>query len=242
MVATCDPREKTARELAELMVGAGADPAGAGRRATPGPVALEVEGLSVASPNPFGTSLKEVGFQVRQGEILGIAGVAGNGQDELLGALSGEIALGAGNGADLPARRSARLGPAERRRLGLVSAPEERLGHAAAPDMSLTENAFLSGAVRRGPGPARVHRLGRGAGLRRARWWRSFDVRTPGIGVAARALSGGNLQKFVIGREILQAPDGDRGEPADLGGRCGGGGGDPAGAAGPRGGRARRWW
>jgi simple sugar transport system ATP-binding protein len=97
-------------------------------------------------------------------------------------------------------------GPEARRRLGLLCAPEERLGHAAAPDMSLTENAVLTGRTRRG-----LDRSGF-VGWGRARAFAEeiierFDVRTPGPGVAARALSGGNLQKYVIGREILQAPD-----------------------------------
>jgi ABC-type uncharacterized transport system ATPase subunit len=204
VVAACDPREKSARELAELMVGAVLTPPARVGRA-PGPVALEVRGLSVASPNPFGMSLKEVSLEVRQGEVLGVAGVAGNGQDELLGALSGEIRSAPGS-VRVAGRDVGALGPVERRRLGLVAAPEERLGHAAAPDMSLTENAFLSGAVRR--------RLARRGFIDWAATRafaeevvRGFDVRTPGVHVAARALSGGNLQKFVVGREIAQGPE-----------------------------------
>ncbi|MFN3938845.1 MAG: ABC transporter ATP-binding protein, partial [Gemmobacter sp.] len=90
VVASCDPRQRTARELAEMMVGTVLTPPVRGARAT-GEVALEVEGLSVASPIPFGTSLKDIRFALRRGEVLGIAGVAGNGQDELLLALSGEL-------------------------------------------------------------------------------------------------------------------------------------------------------
>uniref|UniRef100_UPI00286CC3B9 ABC transporter ATP-binding protein n=1 Tax=Tabrizicola sp. TaxID=2005166 RepID=UPI00286CC3B9 len=148
VVATCTPRERTAREMAELMVGAVLTPPE--RRAKPqGEVALAVTGLSVPSPIPFGTSLKEVGFAVRMGAVLGIAGVAGNGQDELLLALSGELksAPGAVKIAGVPMGDK---GPNDRRRAGLVAAPEERLGHAAAPDMSLVENALLSGVVRKG--------------------------------------------------------------------------------------------
>jgi simple sugar transport system ATP-binding protein len=98
------------------------------------------------------------------------------------------------------------LGPIPRRKMGILAAPEERLGHAAAPDMSLTENAMLTGADREG--------LDRGgfldwSGARRfaEKIIEGFDVRTPGPGNAARSLSGGNLQKFVIGREVLQRPD-----------------------------------
>ncbi len=203
VVATCTPAEKSARDLAEMMVGATLTPPARSEKPK-GAVTLEVTKLSVKSPNPFGTALKDISFAVQRGEILGIAGVAGNGQDELLLALSGELRTtkdavkidGAGMGD---------TGPNERRRAGLVAAPEERLGHAAAPDMSLTENALLSGSVRKGLVKngfidwAATRAFAEGI-------VKAYDVRTPGIGVAARALSGGNLQKFVVGRELMQAP------------------------------------
>ena len=203
VVASCTPHERSARELAELMVGSVLTPPQR-TGAAPGPVALQVSGLSVASPNPFGTALKDISFSVRHGEILGIAGVAGNGQDELLLALSGEVRT-ARHAVQIDGAGFGDQGPDARRRAGLVTAPEERLGHAAAPDMSLTENALLTGVVRK--------RLARGGFIDWAatrgfagQIVERFDVRTPGIHVAARALSGGNLQKFVIGREVLQAP------------------------------------
>ena len=90
--------------------------------------------------------------------------------------------------------------------MGILAAPEERLGHAAAPDMSLTENAVLSAWVRMGL----VNRgliNWRDARAYAERVVEEFDVRTPGVANAARALSGGNLQKFVVGREIMQSPD-----------------------------------
>ncbi len=203
VVASCTPREKTARELAELMVGETLTPP-ARRQKPPGAVALDVSGLSVASPNPFGTALQNVHLTVQQGEILGIAGVAGNGQDELLLALSGEIRTDA-EAIRIAGQGVGDLGPNARRRAGLVAAPEERLGHAAAPDMSLTENALLSGAVRKNL--VRRGLIDWTAARRFAEAVvKDFDVRTPGVGTAARALSGGNLQKFVIGRELSQAP------------------------------------
>ena len=203
VVATCTPRDRTARALAELMVGAVlTPPKRSGGRL--GPVSLEVRHLAVGSPNLFGTSLKDISFSVQRGEILGIAGVAGNGQDELMLALSGEL-RGVRDAVLIDAVGLGDLGPAERRRAGLCTAPEERLGHAAAPDMSLTENALLSGAVRKG-----LTRRGfidwPATRTFAKQVVERFDVRTPGIGTAARALSGGNLQKFVIGRELLQGP------------------------------------
>lgn len=202
-VGECIPREVTAAHMAELMVGKSlSQPARDDH--SPGEVLLELRGLNVTPANPFGTSLRDIAFEVRAGEVLGIGGVAGNGQDELLSALSGETLVEAGaillRGEPIGAQ-----GPVERRKNGLLCAPEERLGHAAAPDMSLTENAVLTGHVRRGL-------VQRGfLDWTKARSFAQeiiarFDVRTPGPGVAARALSGGNLQKFVIGREILQDP------------------------------------
>ncbi|WP_371225339.1 ABC transporter ATP-binding protein [Roseovarius sp. 2305UL8-3] len=202
-VGTCDPATTTAREMAEMMVGNAFEaPARAGRDL--GEVALDVTGLSVRSPSAFGTSLKNIHFTVRQGEILGIGGVAGNGQDELLAVLSGEI----GNPSqaiklsDVPIGR---LGPNARRKLGLLAAPEERLGHAAAPDMTLTENALLTGAARESLLKNGFLRWSAAEGFAR-RIIEAFDVRTPGPDNTARSLSGGNLQKFVIGREVLQRP------------------------------------
>ena len=203
VVARCDPREMTARAMAETMVGGTlADPAAPS--GAPGEVRLRVAGLSLPAGHAFGTALRDVSFEVRAGEILGIGGVAGNGQDELLDALSGERTAPAGSvtldGADMSG-----TGPAGRRAAGLLAAPEERMGHAAAPDMTLTENAALTGAVRR-----RLARRGfldwAGARGFAEEVIAAFDVRTPGPGHAARSLSGGNLQKFVIGREVLQDP------------------------------------
>jgi len=203
VVGTCTPRETTAREMAEMMVGSAFKaPERAGRAL--GDVALDISGLSVASPSAFGTSLKNVHLAVQQGEIVGIGGVAGNGQEELLGALSGEILTDAG-AVKLLGRPIGRLGPTARRALGLLTAPEERLGHAAAPDMSLTENALLTGAVRENLVNNGFLKWGAAQGFAE-RIISAFDVRTPGPQNAARSLSGGNLQKFVIGREVLQNP------------------------------------
>ncbi|GAA6208585.1 ABC transporter ATP-binding protein [Cognatishimia sp. WU-CL00825] len=203
-VGECIPAETSARAMAELMVG---DTLQTPTRTAKsgGAVVLKVSDLTARSANPFGTALKNISFSVRSGEILGLGGVAGNGQDELLAALSGELSTAPDciviNGASV-----GHLGPNKRRGIGTLAAPEERLGHAAAPNMSLVENALLTGAIRQG--------LTQNGFVN----WKStesfaetiiksFDVRTPGADRAARSLSGGNLQKFVIGREVLQDPD-----------------------------------
>ncbi len=203
-VATCVPRDTTARDMAELMVGTQLHVPERATRAL-GNVRLAISGLSVPSPSQFGTSLKDITFDVRGGEVLGLAGVAGNGQDELLAALSGEILTAPSmvtfDGVDIAQR-----GPSERRRMGILSAPEERLGHAAAPDMSLTENALLTGAQRENLATHGFLNWGK-ARVFATRVIERFDVRTPGTENAARSLSGGNLQKFVIGREVMQRPE-----------------------------------
>jgi simple sugar transport system ATP-binding protein len=105
VVGTCDPRAATARQMAEMMVGGTLKvPA---RAASPGgEVVLEVSGLSAPSPNLHGMALKGVSFEVRRGEVLGIGGVAGNGQDELLLALSGELRTAPGWCGCGPSRRA----------------------------------------------------------------------------------------------------------------------------------------
>ncbi len=202
-VGECVPAETSARDMAELMVGDTLQtPTRSAEKA--GEVVLDVADLSLTPSNPFGTSLKNITFDVRAGEILGLGGVAGNGQDELLAALSGE-ARTPENTLKVNGQSIGKFGPNRRRELGILAAPEERLGHAAAPDMSLTENALLTGRIRENLTSNGFVKWA-GATSFAENIIKAFDVRTPGPHVAARALSGGNLQKFVIGREVLQRP------------------------------------
>ena len=203
-VGECVPAETSARDMAEMMVG---DTLQTPTRSAKdgGEVILDVTGLSMASSNPFGTSLKNIHFTVRAGEILGLGGVAGNGQDELLAALSGEALTDAG-AVKIKGAEVGHLGPNQRRGIGTLAAPEERLGHAAAPNMSLVENALLTGAIRKNL-TSKGFVNWKGATDFAEQIIQAFDVRTPGSDRAARSLSGGNLQKFVIGREVLQDPE-----------------------------------
>ena len=206
VVGSLVPKDVSAREMAEMMVGAtlNAPARAAGKQ---GPVALRVTGLSVPSPSAFGTSLKDVGFEVRQGEVLGIGGVAGNGQDELLAALSGEIRTGR-DVVQVHGRGIGDVGPNERRRDGICTAPEERLGHGAAPQMALSQNLLLS---RHKTDPSVfLGALGtiKGGAISSAsqRIIEEMDVRKSAVDPEAAALSGGNLQKFIIGRELDRKP------------------------------------
>jgi len=207
VVAECNPREKTAKELAELMINAElAAPAAARASASAGAAPrLTVDRLAIASPHAFGTDLKDVSFAVAPGEILGIAGIAGNGQTELMEALSGEVPAGGAERIVIDGAPVGQLGPRGRRKLGVCFVPEERNGHGAVTSMTLSENTFLTAYVRR-----QLARIGLISEHRTLDFAREiiarFDVRTTGPKAAARALSGGNLQKFLVGREVLQTP------------------------------------
>lgn len=206
VVGGCDPREETAKSMAEMMIGQKLTAPDRGGDRTFGDVRLDVSGLSLASEEQFGTDLKDVNLTVRGGEILGVAGVAGNGQNELFQALAGETEqFGAPDTIKIDGTSVAHFGPRRRRRLGAAFVPEERNGHGAVPDMSLSENGFLTafrrmalaanGLIREVPTRSFADNI-----------IKTFDVRTTGSGAEAGSLSGGNLQKFIVGREILQDP------------------------------------
>jgi len=203
----CIPAECSDLDLARLMVGDAEGLEAEYPKAQGGAPFLRVDRLSWRNADPFGVSLEEVMLEVRAGEIVGIAGVAGNGQNELLALLSGEQRLARDQGPrirflELPV---AHLPPDARRRQGMAFVPAERLGHGAVPEMSLADNGLLTafqqtGMVERGLiQRSRVEAFSR-------RIIETFAVKTPGTDTAARSLSGGNLQKFILGREILQQP------------------------------------
>ena len=202
VVAACDPTRTSPADLAELMVGR-ALPQPTRRRAQPGGPLLQVEGLSLPAADPFGTALDGIGFTLQSGEILGIAGVAGNGQSELLAALSGERRTAPGT-VRLSGQDLAPLGPARRRAAGLAFIPEERLGRGAVAELSLADNMLLTrhagGLIRRGFVRRARLRDAAAAVIRR------FGVRAAGTGAAAASLSGGNMQKFIVGREVMPGP------------------------------------
>jgi ABC-type uncharacterized transport system ATPase subunit len=207
VVAICDPRVETTRRMAELMIGAelkSLDRPPSGGKA--GAARLSVDKLDMPGEPPFGTSLKAISFSAQAGEILGIAGVAGNGQAELLMALSGEHLASRNEAIRLDGRPIGLADAGARRAAGLACVPEERNGHAAVPDFSLAENVVLTARHRLPLAPSGVIRQGPVEAYAKDVIAR-FDVRTTGPAALAGSLSGGNLQKFIMGREIGQRPD-----------------------------------
>jgi general nucleoside transport system ATP-binding protein len=161
--------------------------------------------LSLEPDDPHGTRLDKISLEVRGGEIMGIAGVAGNGQDELFAALSGERSLPGEGAIVIDGQAAGHMGVNQRRRLGAAFVPEERLGHGTAPRMKLSENALLTGHA--ASGMVRKGFIDRPATLASVdRTTKAFDVRKAKRDPEAVSLSGGNLQKFVVGREILRNP------------------------------------
>ncbi|MEP6998561.1 MAG: ABC transporter ATP-binding protein [Betaproteobacteria bacterium] len=205
VTGNCDPRRKSSAELARLMIGRDL-PHPQHRAATArGAGVLEIHDLSLASDDPFGTDLAGIELRVCGGEIVGIAGIAGNGQKALVAALAGEHLADAADAVVLNGVPAGRLDAAARRALGLCYVPEERDGHGAVPEMSLADNALLTAygqrlVTRHGWVRQRAVRAFARATIAR------FDVKTAGPDATARSLSGGNLQKFIVGREILQRP------------------------------------
>jgi general nucleoside transport system ATP-binding protein len=205
VVDICDPAEESPRSMAEKMIGGNLRDVVKAKGRSYGAPRLVVEALTVPAVDRFGTSLRNVSFAVRAGEIFGVAGVAGNGQGELLLALDGEVPA-ASAAITIGGEAVGGLASGARRKRGLCAVPEERHGHAAVPNFSLADNAVLTardrlgmvsmGLIRSGPARSFTERV-----------ISDFSVKAQGAGALASSLSGGNLQKFITGREILQDPD-----------------------------------
>lgn len=206
VVATCDPRKKTSREMAELMIGANLKDVSKSASREFGAPKFEVTSLSMPKRGDFGVALHDINFNVRAGEIFGIAGVAGNGQNELLEVLSGEVLAGDAGAVLLDGKAMGHMGPTDRRQLGLCSVPEERNGHAAVGEFNLTENALLTARNRKALVSNGLVDGGKAHDYA-AKVIEAFKVKALGPVTLAGALSGGNLQKFIMGREILQSPE-----------------------------------
>ena len=166
---------------------------------------LKAENLTINFNDPFYTDLKQISFDVKEGEIFGIAGVAGNGQSELMNLLTGEGIEGVSGSLIYNSVDIKNFNPKKRRDMSIAFVPENRLGHSAVPELTLSENILISqfpnnnfiskGMINHRNIDAQAKKV-----------IDEFNVVTPGIDAKASSLSGGNLQKFVIGREILTNP------------------------------------
>lgn len=200
----CNPKNESSNNIARMMVGDDTPLNEDYVKALGTDTVLEINNLNFISDDPFASAIKNLNLNVKAGEILGIAGVAGNGQDELMSLLSGEE-RSAANTVTLLGQDISQLNPAKRRELGFAFVPEERLGRGAVPDMSLLHNTLLSASH---------------CGLKKNGWINfssltrfaqtiidKYNVKCAGLEAQAKSLSGGNLQKFILGREIEQNPN-----------------------------------
>ena len=198
----CIPSQETNASLSQMMIGS--EPSALVHQTSqPGEVVLAVKQLSLPRLDPFGMNLQPIDLEVRQGEIVGIAGVSGNGQRELLYALSGEDTRALDESICLQGHAVGSQGPARRRKRGLHFVPDERLGRGAVPSLSLAHNLLLT----------------RDEAINSAGWIdmaalkiqaesiiSRYQVKAGGAQALAQSLSGGNLQKFIVGREIDATP------------------------------------
>src|SRR4030081_867048 len=209
-ISTCNPQFETAASLARMMVGADIKEvkAPAGRHITVR--ALVVNDLNLEPDDPHGVRLEAISLELKGGEILGIAGVAGNGQDELFAALSGERLAPDPGTIVIDGVAAGHLSITQRRKLGAAFVPEERLRDGTGPGMKSLGKWALARLAAPGPPAAPAPK--------------AFEGRKPKRAPEAASLSGGNLQKFIVGREILRNPavlvvsqptwGGDAGAPA----------------------------
>ena len=207
VTGTVNPNERTVQELATLMIGRNIPQTKprTEKRLTDTPI-LKISNLDAKSDNPFSVNLSRIDLKVHGGEIVGIAGVSGNGQKELSRVLSGEDLSHNLHPKiiEMMGKPVADLGVSDRRRLGFSFVPEERLGRGAIAPMTLSENALLTaygkdmldhGFIRNNKIEAFTKKC-----------ISDFDVRCRGTNVIASSLSGGNLQKFIVGRELSLLP------------------------------------
>jgi simple sugar transport system ATP-binding protein len=204
-VAQVKPADVTARDLAQLMVGSELPSPETRTSTVTDLVALHVRDVAIARTGGGRPILDQISFDVHKGEIVGIAGVEGNGQTELLEAIIGTRRITAGS-IELSGTDLAHVPTIERRDMGLGYIPEDRQRDGLLMPSPLWENVMLGYQHR--PPFANGMLIDREAARQRTREVvEQFDVRTPGIDTMALALSGGNQQKLIVGREMLSEPN-----------------------------------
>jgi len=205
-IATAIPDNETTQSLAALMMGDEISEPVALQRSAQDATLLALAKLNLPIAGQHGVRLIDINLTVNAGEIVGIAGVAGNGQDELMQVIAGEVRLKNKDCLKIAGKPSGDLAPGARRKLGLCCVPEERLGHAAVPSMSLADNAMLTAHYRYSMSTGGLLSKRKSAAFANG-VIDKFNVQCTGPNSLAQSLSGGNLQKFIVGREMQQAPD-----------------------------------
>ena len=206
----CDPKQETAASIARMMVGSDVSAIKKEHSKTTNDVLLQITNLSQTAATPFAVSLSDINLSVHSGEILGIAGIAGNGQSEFFDAISGEVSAQRDDSIQIRGSNVGLRSINQRRKLGASFVPEERLGHGAVSEFQLSDNMLLA---RHQSDDVAFQRLGKIGMVWREmvekatkRVCEIMDVRKADIDPVAGALSGGNLQKFIIGRELDRQP------------------------------------
>ncbi|MFF2509356.1 ABC transporter ATP-binding protein [Streptomyces sp. NPDC058067] len=206
-VGTADPRTTTTKQLAELMVGSELpSPETEESTVTDTPM-LRLDGLRLTQTDLDGVErviLDDVTFTIHRGEVLGVAGVEGNGQSELVEAIMGMRAADHGT-VSLDGTDVTQTPTRKRREAGVGYIPEDRHRHGLLLEAPLWENRVLGHVSERPNSKGALLDL-KAARADTERIVRDYDVRTPGIEVTAASLSGGNQQKLIVGREMSHAP------------------------------------
>jgi len=205
VIDSCSTDNQTAKSLATKMLGQKLDELKTDYTHIKDFINFNAINITCKFNDPFFTDLKNISFEVQEGEIFGIAGVAGNGQSELMDILIGENCSIDSGEIIFKKTNIEYLNPQRRRDLSIAFVPENRLGHSAVPELTLSENILLSqfpnnnfsnyGILNKNFIENYANEV-----------INNFNVVTPGSDVKASSLSGGNLQKFVIGREISSNP------------------------------------
>ncbi len=198
------PADESPASLARMMIGKELPVCSQDKPHIDGVECLGVRNLSKPSSVQFGTDLKEISLSVNGGEILGVAGVSGNGQQELLALLSGEKVVAKNDSIVICGEAVGHLNPDERRNRGMGFVPEERLGRGAVPGMSLSSNAILT-AHRHGMVQKGLLKYNKAADFAK-KCISDFAVKCGSKDDPITSLSGGNVQKYITGREIQQSP------------------------------------
>ena len=206
----CDPKKETTASIARMMVGSDVSSIKKEKSEAGEDILLQVSDLSIPAATPFAVPLSGINMTIRSGEILGIAGIAGNGQSEFFDAISGEVSAHNPTNVQIRGNDAGLMNINQRRRLGASFVPEERLGHGAVSEFSLSDNMLLA---RHKSDDVAFQKFGRIGMI-----WRDMiekatkrvcdfmDVRKADVDPVAGSLSGGNLQKFIIGRELDRTP------------------------------------